>query len=883
MIDAPDEWWSHPPEDGEERVLLEDHLEDVADRVEDVVPETAETPAGESLRDVVRLLARVHDFGKLTTWFQQYVRPEERDPPRKQLRYHSQLGALLGYYVLNANGYDFETCLAGYVAVAKHHQPLPNVTDYVFEQTGPESNRNPRLDAPTMPTFEDYSPGDVGAEVDFRIVQANNVAENAPEVATDLVGELTDGTGEWDDFLSDLQDSVLFENVSDPIAEGGTPKRIKTDAVSADFYACLLQTWSALVFADKTSAANASREGYEPEIPSRDALECHVECLPSATGEDEAELNDLRGQARQEVLDNVKAFAGSDSSVATLTLPTGMGKTLTGLGGAMKLRDLTDRERIVYALPFTSIVDQVVDVLTGIEGFDTDGTGQVLTVDHHLAETVIELDEDSTEDDTGEETDADADVETMLGESWRSGMTVTTFVQLFESLAGPGNRQSMKLLALYDSVVVLDEPQALPQRWWALIRRLVDVLTEEYGATVIAMTATQPRLFEGSEELVDDRDEYFDSMDRVEYDLHESVLGFSDTVETVGYEAAAKSIVEAAESDGDVLAVCNTIDSAKELTGTVDDSLSDVVDVGDEYADLLGGEEAPSGEDVAEVVVEATDSVALLHLTTRIRPRDRRVLLDAAETLLDSDVTLVAVTTQLVEAGVDVSFDRGFRDFAPMDSIVQAAGRCNRSFERDLGRVTVWWLEAPEDKERTPSQAVYELWGDSLLSLTKQSLDAVRGRRTTLSERTLTVEGVDDYFEALSRRGPGKEDWVNLVDTAKAEDLSEKSLIEQRLAVDVVVCRTADERDRIEQVRSAWDRFDFDRVDELLDELRSVQVSVPIYTRDSPEAERVRKLDRIHGDSDIRWLDARTAEYDDFFDSRTGLMLPEDTVERRFL
>ncbi|MFC6989093.1 CRISPR-associated helicase/endonuclease Cas3 [Haloplanus sp. GCM10025708] len=552
-----------------------------------------------------------------------------------------------------------------------------------------------------------------------------------------------------------------------------------------------------------------------------------------------------------------------------------MGKTLTGLSAAFDLRDRFGGERVVYALPFTSIIDQVVDEVADV--YDTDATGRLLTAHHHLAETVVRDETDA------EDADRYDDVAGMLAESWRAGLTVTTFVQLFESLAGPANRQSMKLPALQNSVVVLDEPQSLPLGWWKLVPRLVSMLTEQYDATVIAMTATQPKLFEDATELVDDPDRYFEAVERVTYELDESTTRYIDE------QAGAKSYDDAADAlcgslaDGEsALAICNTIDSARKLTEYVDER-ADPVDVAERYAAELDAAGKATSVDAAAVAnrVEARGEPALLHLSTRLRPADRLTLVEAAKALTESGHPLVVVSTQLVEAGVDISFDRVYRDLAPIDSVVQAAGRCNRSFEREIGRVTVWWLDAPDGQRKTPAAAVYNR-GTSLLPVAAATLDSVRADDGTLSETAVARTAVERYYERLrADKDVGTRAYAEYVDDARADALGELSLIDQRRAADVFVSRTDAERDIAERIRETTAAADFATLRSLLDETKPLRVSVPYDRPDSETADAITDLPTLVEDEGVYHLDVR--RYGSYFDESTGFVVPESAVEHQFL
>jgi len=865
------ERYSHPPEDGLDGVSLEDHLADVAERVEYVVPEDAETPEGESLRSVVETLAWVHDFGKATTYFQKYLGVMDGTVGRQMDRYHAPLGSFAAYHALNSQDFDTETCLAGFVAVAKHHGQLPNVAEYVVDRTH-------RREGDSRQNKEEERQSAI-----FK--QIKNIHENVPDFAKRVFKEATNGHGNWISFAQDYE-SLLGE-IEDTVGTATENRGVNPDGLSTSCYGLVLQCWSALVLADKTSAARASNdaETYAATQPGIDRLDEYVQDLEAGVtankdGNRNERLNYYRSKARRDVLDNVSSFAENGGGVATLTLPTGMGKTLTGLSAAFALRDALNGERVVYALPFTSIIDQVVDEIEGI--YETDTAGRLLTAHHHLSETAIRDEDDQSADDA----DRNDDIAGMLGESWRAGLTVSTFVQLFESLAGPKNRQSMKLPALKDSVVVLDEPQSLPLDWWKLVPRLAQLLTEQYDASVIAMTATQPKLFDEATPLVDEPETYFDTTSRVSYTLDQSTERYiTDQAKPKSYDTAAAELQTPIDSGESVLAICNTIDSARTLTDRVTERLADgaFVDVAKVYAEILsedGSAESIEPKALAEQIKEV-DGTPILHLSTRLRPADRLTLVETAKALTDDGLPLLTISTQLVEAGVDISFDRVYRDFAPIDSVVQAAGRCNRSFERDQGEVVVWWLDHPAEKDKTPAEAVYNR-GTSLLPVAAATFESVRDQQGNLSETAVARDAVQEYYRRLHKqKDVGKQTWADYVDEAKAEKLAEKSLINQGPTADVLVCRTENDWNLVERLLEAKNTYDFEELRRLLSETKPLRISVPFYREDSEIAEAIEDLRPRIDDEGIYVLDVR--KYETHFDQTKGFVVPESTVDNQFL
>ena len=863
--------YSHPPDDGD-GVLLKEHLADVADRIEYIVPGSATTPSGESLQSVVETLAYVHDFGKATTYFQRYLLDNEH-PSREMLRYHAPLGSFAAYYALDAQDFTPETCLAGFVAVAKHHGQVPDVADYVYDRAYRREGK-----ARADPTNAERRQNAIGEQI-------RDINDNVPSLADWVCDRATSDQGEWLDFGNGL--ISLLDDIAAQVNTEAAAPQLSRESLSASCYGLILQCWSALVLADKTSAAGAENSAatYAPDPPAFETLNQHVRDIEATTTADpdgtRAECLDyLRARARRTVLDNVSTVASEGGGVAKITLPTGLGKTFTGLSAALALRDELNAERVVYALPFTSVIDQVVADVETV--YDTAAGSRLLTAHHHLTETRFRNIGEAAAD----EADESDGVEGMLAESWRAGLTVTTFVQLFESLAGPNNRQSMKLPALYNSVIVLDEPQSLPLSWWRLTPRLVDLLAEQYGATVITMTATPPQLFDDATPLVDDEKAYFDAVNRVSYELDTSAERYverDDETQPKSYTEAATELRGVFEAGESALAVCNTIDSARELTEHVTEAVDSAVDVGAVYGEKLketGAVDKVEPSSVADAVA-ASAGEAVLHLSTRLRPADRLKLVTTAKELTKRGHPLVAVSTQLVEAGVDISFGRVYRDLAPIDSIVQAAGRCNRSFEYERGQVTVWWLDAPGEQTKTPAQGVYNS-DVRLLPEAAKTLASVRDDDGTLSEYAVAKTAVEKYYDRLkSDKKVGEEEYVDYVDEARGDDLSRLSLIDQRRTVDVLICRTPEERELVESIRIAERKYDFDRLKRLLERSKPLRVSVPIYRQDSETAEAVEQLPVLIKDRGLYELDSR--QQDAHFDDVTGFVTPENSVDNRFL
>lgn len=811
---------------------LDEHLVGVACNSETLLADAGTTQYGDNWQTVGRVLAWTHDAGKLTQWFQEYLETGDRAVgPTHQHTYHGFVSALLAAHALYELDVAATTRKAGFYAVVKHHGVLPNVRD-----------EDKEFDPSTAPRVEEQ----------FEVVaeQLANIDATAPAAGEAILRTATGDVLGWSDvFVDDPgQYSPLIQSPSQP---------------DEAFYETLLRAWSTLVCADKLDAAGIS----VPEStrrPLTEQLRTHVEQLPQGESSRTRRLNSLRSAAHSEAKETLRAAHASGDRLFLITLPTGFGKTLTGLRAAMELATETDG-RVIYALPYTSIIDQVDTKVRSI--FDVGPGNPEYTIHHHLADTWTRL------NDIAEEERISDGSEALYAETWQSGLVLTTFVQLFESLAGPTNVQSMKLPAFQDSIIVVDEPQALSLRWWELIGRLADFLRREYDATIVMMTATQPDILKRVPDLptptslttqFDDCCAFIDDNPRVSFHLHESLTSYLDAPDVPPYplaDAVGTLLRDiASESDGEAtgrapttLAVMNTVESAATVTeglleasapidgsplhlasGLIEfyrsrniDPTDDTARVGDQYLEYLA---EYSGNEPTYLVAT---------LTARLRPIDRSVLLEVLRRRLDEEaetpfdeVPLVTVSTQLIEAGVDISFDRLYRDFGPIPSLVQAAGRCNRNFTAEASTVTVWRLASANEGTQPPSQQIY---GDrSLLRPARNALQELRhqvGAGARIPEATMISTGVSSYYDNLHdqrRTDTRTSQLVTAFDTAAGESLRAASLIDdQRETHEVAVLISAADRRYHTQYTRARDDQSWQAADSALDNLKYLFVSMP--------------------------------------------------------
>ncbi|QSG05318.1 CRISPR-associated endonuclease Cas3'' [Halapricum desulfuricans] len=896
-------------------------------------------PANEQ-QEYVRALAALHDFGKATKQFQEYVRPEERYDGPSEEKTHARLGAMATWFVLNDLDAPPRDRLAATLAVARHHQALPNSAQYTAETLAR--------------AFE--KPEDAIS------AQLESIDEHWPEAATELLGLSSDKAPSWEEFYSWASTGTIAEELRE-ISSRSTLSGVKVSSAQLPekLYDRTLHYWSALTLADKSHAMHLKDgELFDFKTLDKETIETYIETIREGETDDELEssLNNERERARRQAVQGVHKWIEEDSSnVATLTLPTGLGKTFTGLSAAFEARDILnsrlleehESQTVVYALPYTSIIEQTRAIFEDPDLWGADPTLSGLTVHHYLSETVVYSEEGGVGD--VDNTDGEEAAE-LLGEAWRDGMILTTFVQLFESLTGPSNRQGLKLSALNSSIVILDEPQALSKDWWDGVERLIETLTDEFSARIIAMTATQPSLVRNLETtsllaagLNHNRGDcalcrrgnsyettlepvpmetYFANAERVRYTIDETALSRRlGTEEThIGYESAADKILQNTGPNGSTLAICNTINSSRRLTevlaarpeithlgGFIETVLND--------NDLSAVDPVLSPAKVADRVLDRTvrsqtrqkirrsdensirpnepkqtTDTYLLTLNSRYRPFDREILIAIADQLSTSDHRFVFVSTQAIEAGVDLSFETVFRDLAPLDSIVQAAGRCNRSYEwgENGGQVYVWLLADPDEENpqnpssEPPAYYVYE----------RGATDAgIRDHLRIISDILADIPNHDDaadvalsrnavtaYFERLTEKSLWSDFLREAIDNAKARDLSQESLIGGQQTYDVLVAVTDADTEEIEDISkflASGDPAGYDR----LENASGLRVSLPeSVIEESPRLTRIDKKDRnSDGVQVFQFTGGNDLEYDF---TGGGLGPASDSISGRF-
>ena len=351
--------------------------------------------------------------------------------------------------------------------------------------------------------------------------------------------------------------------------------------------------------------------------------------LPDLRAAFDAHMTDLGGEGelnvlRREILAHVRAGAGLAPGLFTLTVPTGGGKTLASLGFALDHAAAHGHRRIIYAIPFTSIIDQTAAIFRDVLGTE-------LVLEHHSA-----IDEERNERREGR------DKLRLAMENWAAPVVVTTNVQLFESLFAARPSRARKLHYIAHSVIVLDDAQTLPRGLLRPCLRMLDCLARHWGCSIVFCTATQPAVEQALK-------------GQVTLDPHE----LAPDPQALAQRLRRARIVDGGEMDNAALIAA--------LRGEAQAFV--IVNSRRHALDLFREAQA---EDVA----------ALVHLTTRQTAAHRQEILAEVRRRLKVKEPCRLIATSLIEAGVDVDFPRGWRARAGLDQVIQAAGRVNREGRR---------------------------------------------------------------------------------------------------------------------------------------------------------------------------------------------------------
>jgi CRISPR-associated endonuclease/helicase Cas3 len=608
-----------PPKDSEDFHPLKAHLSKVANKAKKFA---AKFNAGE----LAYYAGLWHDLGKYNPEFQKYLEQCHADTKagiknKRRGKPHAIYGAILAEEQL-----PFLAPI-----IYGHHSGLPNFDELELEDAAEDSEWSKIYDRV--------------------IISAENEIDNLYP------------TENLEEYLDNLPQNPLFADV---------------------FYRLL---FSCLIDADHLDTEGhfykkkaESRQSYErkkiSELWSTFDKKQQIFIQKSQQKKSNLEVNSIREEVYQACIDAAKKTPG----IFKLAVPTGGGKTRSGLAFALKHADEYKLDRVIVAVPYTSIIEQTVRVYRDILGDES-------VLEHHSAvkaEFVNETEGEFNQADEGaQQYQAQA---RLVTQNWDAPLIVTTTVQLFESLFGNRTSKCRKLHNIVNSVIILDEVQTLPIKLLQSIVNMLEELVINYNVSVVLCTATQPALdsisgyFQGFDRSLmrdiiepDRSRQMFQQLKRVEYNTlsiqQDNKWTWDDLKDKLQHQDRALVIVNTRK---DALKVLNSLEMESKR-----------------YLD----------KELPETLVNQTlQESKILHLSTLLCGAHREaVLAEVKKRLLsENNQPCLLISTQVVEAGVDLDFPTVYRAIAPLDRIIQAAGRCNREGLRSLDESQVFVFELEE-------------------------------------------------------------------------------------------------------------------------------------------------------------------------------------------
>lgn len=766
--------FSHPNK------LLTDHLNNVKEiglKVFDSKNDLDFQIDRSDIRKALALTLQFHDFGKATAFFQEYLKSaisNEETSAIRELTYHAKISAIFTAYQVHETIKDAKNrdllSIISFIAVSKHHGNLDELNKMLVISKNDWKILEKQWNSIDFETFKIEEP-------DF--IKIKEYAENLLWLS--------------DDLSKDIETFVL-----------------------TNFF------FSILTYSDKS----------EVIFGKSNYLEMPDDIENLVTTYKKEKFKSAEPTALNETRENLYNICGNffaskrDEKIFSINIPTGSGKTLNVINAALKiLSHDKSLKRIIYALPFTSIIDQTSEIIDKIfltSGIETD---EFFTVHHHLAEIK------ESEDENGS---ISGDKAQFIVENWDKPFILTTFWQLFYSIISNKNCQLRKFNNIADSVIILDEIQTIPYKYWKLANKTLSKIAEIFNCRIILLTATMPLIFdEKNSEILpvieyEKRKECFSRFSRY-------VLKPVNNIENISMEQLEDLAFQKikAAPDKNFLFVFNTIKTSMVFFNSV--------------REIFPDEE-------------------LIYLSTSIIPIERK---EKIEKIKNSQRRKIVISTQLIEAGVDIDLDIVFRDFAPLDSIIQTAGRCNRN-NRDIeGEVYIFKIKNSSWKE----DCNYIYKGITL----DATLELFKGK-SEIKESEL-FDFINKYYKEIKNR-KSDDDATTILNSMK--ELNYESLATEFKLIDEDQPSTLLFIEKDEFASKIWNKFktiggnksEFIKIKrELFDYILSIKTK---------NADAINDLEEING---IKILQHNKIK--DFYDSECGLLrqklLEEKTDNTTFM
>lgn len=421
------------------------------------------------------------------------------------------------------------------------------------------------------------------------------------------------------------------EEISVQLAALNPPPKNAMGKVGFDACFFTRMLYSCLVDADFLDT-EAFMKSEAPERGHFDSLETLWEKLQKKIAQFDPTSSELNHK-RCDILSQCQTAAQWKPGVFTLTVPTGGGKTISSMTFAMEHARKYDKQRIIYVIPYTSIIEQTADVFREIFGAEN-------VLEHHASVNYQE----------SLQREGNIDKMKLAAENWDAPIIITTNVQFFESLFANRSSKCRKLHNIANSVVIFDEAQMLPVPYLKPCVQAIAELAENYRVSAVLCTATQPAL-----------DTYFPA----EISIREMIPNAAEL-----YESFRRVTIQV-DGNTEVDALAQTLMEHEEVLCIVNSRRK------------------------AQNLFSLCEADETYHLSTLMAPKHRRAVLQEVKRRLKKSLPCKLIATTVVEAGVDVDFPSVYREQSGLDSVLQAAGRCNREGKRSAQESIVHMFALP--------------------------------------------------------------------------------------------------------------------------------------------------------------------------------------------
>lgn len=477
--------------------------------------------------------------------------------------------------------------------------------------------------------------------------------------------------------------------------------------------------FSLLIEGDKLDASDTIPYSLKPIKPS--SVDDHFG-KPNTQNKSLAEFsnNELRNYCRAVVISILEHTDILEHYVFTLTAPTGIGKTMTALDFSLKFKDKIKQEsgveaRIIYALPFINIIEQALNEYQKVLG------EQNIHILGHYQYADVFGKSDQKENVDGAEQGYDQKL--MALDTWQADVVITSFVQFFETLIGNRNKLLKKFNHFANAIIILDEVQTLRLDQMPLLGAALFYLSKYLKSRIILMTATRPKIFELAQqevlttegekvepkELLTNYEEVFALFKRTS--IHPLLNDLKEEKENRTQEFVSSIFADKWSKEKSCLIVCNTVKRSTEVFDHIKDFLE-----------------------------ENNLNNPIYYLSTNIIPAHRLQRIQDIKEDIQQHKAPILIATQVVEAGVDLDFDMGFRDIGPIDSIIQVAGRINRNNNPDKTHSPLYIVDFD-------TKATTMVYGRLTYIQAKKSLE----QQTYFYEKDY-LKLITEYFNGISEK-----------------------------------------------------------------------------------------------------------------------------------